>query len=298
MTTVLAAGAAVVDFVFQLNEAPSRSEKHRARDAAIVGGGCAANAAVAVARLGGTAILAARMGDDVIGDMILDDLEREHVDCSLVNRIAGRRSSYSSVIIDPSGERSIVNYRDPEIDAGGNWLEKRSLPAFDAALADTRWPDGAKVAMRAARDLGVPGVMDGEAPVREAQEALDLASHIAFSQSGLRDFVGGSDTETALKRAAAETGAWVCVTEGEDGVRWLDGDTVRHRPGFRVEAVDTLGAGDVWHGAFALALAQGKSEEQAVLFASATSALKCRCFGGRSGTPSERQVEFFLKENC
>ena len=103
MSTVLAAGAAVVDFVFQLDEAPSRSEKHRARDAAIVGGGCAANAAVAVARLGGKAILAARMGDDVIGDMIVGDLEAENVDCSLVKRIEGRRSSYSSVIIDPEG---------------------------------------------------------------------------------------------------------------------------------------------------------------------------------------------------
>ncbi len=297
MSTVLAAGAAVVDFVFQLDEAPSRSEKHRARDAAIVGGGCAANAAVAVARLGGKAILAARMGDDVIGDMIVGDLEAENVDCSLVKRIEGRRSSYSSVIIDPEGERSIVNYRDPQIDAAGNWLEKLSLPHFDAALADTRWPGGAKVAMQAAQQRGVPGVIDGEAPVRDAQAALDAASHIAFSEAGLHDFDGIGDTEAALKAAAAETGAWVCVTEGQDGVRWLDGDTVRHRPAFKVEAVDTLGAGDVWHGAFALALAQGKSEAAAIVFASATSALKCQQFGGRSGTPSEAQVELFLKEN-
>lgn len=297
MSTVLAAGAAVVDFVFQLDEAPSRSEKHRARDAAIVGGGCAANAAVAVARLGGRAILAARMGDDVIGDMIVGDLEAEQVDCSLVKRIEGRRSSYSSVIIDPEGERSIVNYRDPQIDANGNWLEKLDLPQFDAALADTRWPDGAKVAMRAAKERGVPGVIDGEAPVRDAQAALDNATHIAFSAAGLRDLDGIEDVETALKAAAAQTGAWVCVTAGEDGVRWLDGDAVRHQPAFRVEAVDTLGAGDVWHGAFALALAEGRSEEDAIIFASATSALKCQQFGGRSGTPSEAQVEQFLKEN-
>lgn len=297
MTTVLAAGAAVVDFVFQLDEAPSRSEKHRARDAAIVGGGCAANAAVAVARLGGKAILAARMGDDVIGDMIVGDLEAENVDCSLVRRIKGRRSSYSSVIIDPAGERSIVNYRDPQIDGVGNWLEECTMPDFDAALADTRWPDGARVAMRAARERGVPGVIDGEAPVREAQEALDMATHIAFSAAGLRDLDGIEDTRSALDAAAAQTGAWVCVTAGEDGVRWLDGETMRHFPAFNVDAVDTLGAGDVWHGAFALALAKGKSEEDAIIFASATSALKCQQFGGRSGTPSEGQVDLFLKEN-
>ena len=297
MPTVLAAGAAVVDFVFQLDEAPSRSEKHRARDAAIVGGGCAANAAVAVVRLGGTAVLAARLGNDVIGDMIIADLEKENVDCSLVKRMEGRRSSYSSVIIDPQGERSIVNFRDRDIDSGGSWLDKLDMPAFDVALADTRWPDGARVSMQAAKRRGVPGVIDGEAPVRDAQEALDNATHIAFSRAGLQDFTGNDDIEAALVGAADETGAWVCVTQGEGGVYWLENRAVRHMPAFKVDAVDTLGAGDIWHGAFALGLAQGKSEEQSIVFASAASAIKCTRFGGRAGTPSARDVEHFLKEN-
>ncbi|MEM6462721.1 MAG: PfkB family carbohydrate kinase [Pseudomonadota bacterium] len=298
MTTVLAAGAAVVDFVFQLNEVPSRSEKHRARDAAIVGGGCAANAAVAVARLGGHAVLAARMGDDVIGDIILADLEKEGVDCSLVKRITGRRSSYSSVLVDPGGERSIVNFRDPQIDDGESWLEKMTLPAFDVALADTRWPDGARVAMQAARQRGVCGVLDGEAPVREAPAALGLASHIAFSQAGLIDYDSGTDPEEALRRASEETGAWVCVTQGAKGVLWLENGTVKHMPAFEVDVVDTLGAGDVWHGAFALGLGQGKSEAEAIAFASAAAALKCRRFGGRTGTPKGSEVADFLEENA
>ncbi|MEX3011556.1 PfkB family carbohydrate kinase [Hoeflea sp. TYP-13] len=297
MTTVLAVGSAVVDFIFQLDEAPSRSEKHRARDAAIVGGGCAANAAVAVARLGGKAMLAARLGDDVIGDMIISDLEKEGVDSNLVKRFEERRSSYSSVIVDPDGERSIVNFRDMDIDFGGGWLELQELPAFDAALADTRWPDGARVAMRAALKRGVPGVIDGEAPVREAQAALMDATHIAFSRPGLLDFNDINDVEAALRQAAEETGAWVCVTEGGDGVRWLDNGTMRHMPAFEVKVVDTLGAGDVWHGAFALALARGDSESEAIRFASAASALKCRQFGGRSGAPTDSDVTTFLMEN-
>ena len=296
MTTVLAAGSAVVDFVFQLDEAPSRSEKHRARDATIVGGGCAANAAVAVSRLGGRAVLATRLGDDIIGDMILTDLEAEGVDCSLVRRFEGRRSSYSSVLVDPEGERSIVNFRDMEIDSGGGWLEETTLPDFDVALADTRWPEGARVMMQAARARGVPGVIDGEAPVREAEDALALATHIAFSQSGLRDFENTDDLETALRRAGDETGAWVCVTMGDVGVYWIEDDRFRHMPAFDVTAVDTLGAGDVWHGAFALMLARGSDEEAAIRFASATSALKCTRFGGRKGTPTADEVEAFLME--
>ncbi|MCY6383565.1 PfkB family carbohydrate kinase [Hoeflea prorocentri] len=298
MTTVLAAGSAVVDFVFQLNEAPSRSEKHRARDATIVGGGCAANAAVAVSRLGGQAVLAARLGDDVIGDMILTDLDKEKVDCSLVRRFEGKRSSYSSVLVDPEGERSIVNFRDMEIDFSGRWLEEGPLPRFDAALADTRWPDGARAMMQLARQRGVPGIIDGEAPVREAEDALRLASHIAFSQSGLRDFDNTDDLEAALRRAGSETGAWVCVTMGADGVYWIEDDRFRHMPAFEVKAVDTLGAGDVWHGAFALMLARGNDEETAIRFASATSALKCTRFGGRRGTPTADEVEAFLMERA
>ena len=253
------------------------------------------HAAVAVARLGGKACLAARLGDDAIGDMILSDLEKEGVDCSLVKRFEGRRSSYSSVLVDPEGERSIVNFRDMEIDFGGAWLERLELPAFDAALADTRWPDGARVMMQAARKRGVPGVIDGEAPVREAEAALSEATHIAFSRAGLRDFHDSDDVEAALTHAAEETGAWVCVTEGEEGVRWLENGAVRHLPAFRVAVVDTLGAGDVWHGAFTLRLAEGADEASAVRFANAAAAIKCKHFGGRRAAPDRAATEALLR---
>jgi len=296
MTTVIAAGVAVVDFVFLLDEVPHRAHKYRARDALIVGGGCAANAAVAVARLGGSAVLAARLGDDDIGDMILAGLEQENVDCSLVRRFAGKRSSFSSVIIDSIGERTLVGFRDETMDFGGEWLAESAMPAFDAALADTRWPEGARVLMEEARRRGVPGVIDGEAPMAEAADALKVASHIAFSNQGLEDFARGEDIDTALRKAARETGAWVCVTDGEHGVRWLDGDTVRHVPAFAVEAVDTLGAGDVWHGAFALMLGRGAPETEAMRYANAVSAIKCTQFGGRAGIPDADAVAAFLRE--
>ena len=297
MTTVIAAGVAVIDLVFLLDEIPHRARKYRARDAMIVGGGCAANAAVAVSRLGGRAVLAARLGSDDIGDMILSGLSKDNVDCTLVRRFDGKRSSYSSVTVDAEGERTIVNFRDTSMEFGGQWLAEADLPHFDAALADTRWPEGARVTMEAARQRGVPGVIDGEAPVREAERALHSASHIAFSAKGLQDFGGADDLEAGLRAASRETGAWVCVTEGEQGVRWLDGDTVRHMPGFGVETVDTLGAGDVWHGAFALMLGRGAQESEAIRYANAVSAIKCTQFGGRAGIPDAKAVDTFLGDH-
>ncbi|WP_419906788.1 PfkB family carbohydrate kinase [Hoeflea sp.] len=297
MTTVLVAGSAVVDFIFHLDEPPSWTEKHRAREAAIVGGGCAANAAVAISRLGGKAVLSARLGDDEIGDMILSGLDGEGVDSSLVKRFAGKRSSYASVLVDPQGERCVIAYRDNEIDAGDPWVEQLQLPSFDATLADTRWPEGASAMMQAARQRGVPGVIDGEAPLEGSEPAMKLASHVAFSQPGLYHYADSDDLEYGLKKAADETGAWVCVTVGEGGVHWLEDGIVRHMPAFKVDVVDTLGAGDVWHGVFTLKLAEGAHEEDAMRHASAASALKCTRFGGRSGTPDAGEVESFLMEN-
>lgn len=296
MATLLVAGVAVLDFVFALDEMPRRAEKYRAREAAVVGGGNAANAAAAIARLGGRARLATRLGDDPVGDLIVTGLEREGVDCTLARRFPGGRSSFSAVFVDPAGERQIVNYRDLGIGFSADWLGVDALGGFDAALTDTRWPDGAAAVLSAARSRGVPAVLDAEAPIREAAGALPLATHIAFSAQGLADFAPGTDRLDALKRARDIAGAFVCVTEGASGVTRLDGDRPVHTPAFPIEVRDTLGAGDVWHGAFALRLAEGAREAEAIGFANAVAAIKCTRFGGRAGVPTRAEAEAFLKE--
>ena len=296
MASILLAGVAVIDFIFMLDRLPRAAEKYRARDAAISGGGCAANAAVAVARLGGRASLAARIGDDTVGDLIVGGLEAEGVDCSRVRRFEGCRSSFSSVYVDASGERQIVNFRDVSLSFDAAWLAAEIPARFDAALGDTRWPQGSALVLRAARERGVPGVLDAEAPIAEALDALHAASHIAFSMQGLRDRCGHGDVARGLEQVAAETGAWVCVTDGPGGVTCLSGGVISHVPAFAVDAVDTLGAGDVWHGAFALALGEGMEELRAVRFANAVAAIKCMRFGGRAGIPRRDEVERFLED--
>lgn len=296
MATVLVAGVAVIDFVFQVDEMPRRAEKYRARGAEIIGGGGAANAAVTIARLGGSAMLATRLGDDAIADMILSDLARERVDCSLVKRLSGKRSSFSSVFIDANGERQIVNFRDMGMSFDADWLAPMLPQAFDAALADTRWPQGGPVVLRAARARGVPAVVDAEAPIQEAMETIRAGSHIAFSRQGLSDYAGSDNVERGLKLAAEETGAWVCVTDGEKDVVFLSKGEFGRVPSFPVEPIDTLAAGDVWHGAFALFLAEGMAEPEAIRFANAVSAMKCQRFGGRAGVPNRAEAEAFVRE--
>jgi sulfofructose kinase len=295
MTIVLLAGVAVLDFVFSVDAMPRRAEKYRALDAAVVGGGCAANAAVAIARLGGTARFSARVGADPVGDIIVSELLAEAVDCSLVKRFEGKRSSFSSVLVDAQGERQIVNFRDETLSFEAGWLEDAMPASFDAALVDTRWPEGGAAVLKTARRLSRPGVIDAEVPVAEAAEALTLASHIAFSAQGLREYTGLDDLQAGLRLAQSQAGAWVCYTDGANGVTFSDGDAMRHVPAFAVESIDTLGAGDVWHGAFALALGEGHREEDAIVFANAVAAIKCTKFGGRAGIPNRAETEAFMR---
>jgi sulfofructose kinase len=296
MPVVLVVGVAVMDFVFFVDEMPARPEKYRARDAAITGGGCAANAAFAIAQLGGRANLAGRLGDDAVGDLIQADLRSAAIDMSGLRRHAGHRSSFSSVYVDRAGERQIMNFRDHSLPRAPGWLHELDFTGVAAVLADTRWAEGATEAMRIARDRGVPGILDAEAPFDGSEEAVRLASHVAFSAQGLRAYAGGGDIDDCLRRHVVEPAQFVCVTDGGRGVFWRTNRDSGAVPAFPVSAVETLGAGDLWHGAFALRLAEGVGESDAVRFANAASALKCTRTGGRHGYPTRAEVETFLLE--
>lgn len=285
-------GHAVQDFVFSLPELPAGGRKFRARAFDSAGGGPAATAAVAVARLGGEAALAARIGDDAVGDQMVRELEAFGVDCRRVRRCAGRRSSLSAAMVDGKGERMIVNYRDDDLPRDADWLGDAS--GFDAVLADTRWPEGAAAGFAAARSAGVPAVLDADEPVPDDPAMLGAATHLAFSAEGLAQLAGESDLARALAAMRARWGSWTCVTDGARGVLICDGAGLSALGAFDVTPVDTLGAGDVWHGAFALKLAESANERDAVRFASAAAAIKVTRAGGRKGAPTRAEVEAFL----
>jgi sulfofructose kinase len=294
MSNVLCVGIATLDYIYGVETLPTEGRKYRAAALEVLGGGIAANAAVAVARLGGRASLVTRLGDDIAGDAIRAGLGDEHVDLDLCRPLAGRRSPVSAIMVDRGGERMIVSYSDAELPALPDWVPS-SLPAgVGCVLGDTRWEEGALQIFREARKAGVPALLDGDR--KPADPALlDAATHIAFSEVGLKELTGLDDPADAL--LCVKAGArWLAVTAGERGVWVRDGGAVTHVEAFPVEAVDTLAAGDVWHGAFALALAEGQPELQAVRFASAAAAIKCTRFGGRKGAPARAEVESFLKE--
>ena len=293
MTDVLIAGVAVADIIMGVAELPRTAEKYRAENAHVTVGGCAANAAIAVARHGGRAHLAARLGDDLIGSLIVDSLEAEGVDLSLSDRRRGALSSFSSIYIDRAGERQIMNFRGQGL---SETIDLAKAPRARAVLADNRWPMLTREAIETARRWSVPAVIDAEAPFDA--EVVRGATHIAFSMQGLGEYAPGLSVADALEQARVDFDCWVAVTDGPEGVWYTAPDGVGHIPSFRVAVVDTLGAGDIWHGAFALQLAEGADEVAAIRFANAAAALKCTEFGGASGCPDRRRTEEFLEREA
>jgi sulfofructose kinase len=296
MVAVSCIGQAVQDFVFSVDAMPDAAEKYRASAFQSIGGGPAATAAVAIARLGGVVQLAARTGDDAIAGLVVTELESYGVDCSLVRRFANRTSSLSAVIVDKAGERLIVNYLDPALDTTSSWLPQQLPDNINAVLVDTRWPEGALHGLQLARQAGVPAVLDADLPVPADGELLRVASHVAFSAAGLAEYCSDADPARGLQAVDATTDAWCCVTLGGGGTIYMSDGELRKVAAQKVRVSDTLGAGDVWHGAFALALAQGHSTNDAMTFASAAAALKVQNGGGRAGCPTRENVEDLLQQ--
>ena len=278
MTRLLVCGIAVMDYVHRVETIPVGEGKHRSTSFERIGGGCAANAAVGAARLGAGVTLMARLGTDATGDELAALLADHQVTAAFAR---GGRTPLSSVFIDTAGERMIVNFPGADLPTA-----PPPVPDFDAALVDCRWPDASAAVLRHARSLGRPSVLDGEKYT--PPDLADLAEHVVFSAPGLRDFGGIDDLGSALSDAAARLSGHVAYTDGPAGVVWADGLRV---PAPKVAAVDTLGAGDLWHGAFALGLGRGEDRAAACRFANAAAALKCSRAGGWTEYPTSHELE-------
>jgi sulfofructose kinase len=295
---VLCAGIIVLDEVFQVEDFPQPDGKVQAKGFFAVNGGCAANAAVAVARLGGRATLAAPMGgppgEDDNGDRVLAALARDNVDCSACQRTAGLATALSAIFINARGDRTIVTYRDDRVATTAPADPDTLVAAADIVLADNRFPDFVTPICAAARRRGLRLVLDGDRPTVEDDPLFRLASHLIFSSECLRETTGLADLAEALLRIAKTTDAFLAVSNGPDDIMYLRDGKPRRLPVFAIRAVDTLGAGDALHGGFALALAEGKNEVEALRFGAAAASLKCARPGGSAGMPTRAEVEALL----
>jgi sugar/nucleoside kinase (ribokinase family) len=294
---ILCIGIPVRDLSFRVEAVPERGSKANATHLAEICGGNALNAAIAIARLGGRVTFAGPMGDarETSSAFILDRMAAEGIDTAHVVRMPGLMTPVSAIMIEPSGERTLTIYRDP-----GLWSVQ--LPPADqlvagcqAVLVESRCASFAIDLCAEARRRGIPVIVGVDRAMMLTDGLLTAASHLLFASEQVQETAGIADDGEALKRLAKLTPAFLAATRGPRGTIWLnEAGEPEATPAFPVEAVDTLGAGDVFHGAFTLRLAEGGAIREALRFAAAAAALKCTRHGGGPAAPQRIEVEDFL----
>jgi sulfofructose kinase len=295
---ILCAGGAVQDIVMRVDKFPTPGIKVQASDFLITSGGQAGNAAVAVARLGAQCSYIGALGDheDEVANTIVKTFAGENIDVSRALRVPGARSSVSLILIDAAGEKMIATRRDQGLNKAVPDDPAAAVAGLDAVLLDNRYSNITLPICRAAKARGVPRVLDFDKPTPADDPLLLASTHVIASADALRDAMKLDDLAAALCKLGESYKGFLAVTDGPHGVFWLDGGEIRHMPAFKVDAVDTLGAGDTFHGAFTFRLVETGDVVGAMRFAAAAAAIKCTRFGGLKGAPTRAEVDGFLRE--
>ncbi|CUX35685.1 sugar kinase [Agrobacterium genomosp. 13] len=297
---VLCVGAAVLDTLFRVHEMPKGEGKVLPYEMLQIAEGMASSAAYAVHLMGGRASLWGAVGDDETGTRILRDLAESGIDVAGMTIASGARSALSTIIIDDRGERLIVPFYDHRLHEKKRSCTPEDIAPFDAVLVDVRWPELALDVLTVARTLGKPAILDGDvAPIETLEKLAPAATHIVFSEpaaAGLTGIETVKDMLPVLHARYPQT--FIAVTAGPAGCWWTEaGDpTVHFQTTMQVKAVDTLAAGDIFHGTFALAMAEGMESRAAIRLSSVAAALKCTIFGGRIGAPTREETEEALRQ--
>lgn len=262
----------------------------------VEGGGLTGTALVAASRLGARTVMLGRIGDDKIGAKIVRGLEAEGVDTSSLIRVAGAKSYFSIVHVDAdTAERTIYGRQEEGIDCPVELINLDVLSGVDVLVMDPHWPEGARVVAQKARELEIPIVMDSSLKP-QVVDIVAMSDYPIVSRNAAFKFAGTNDCPAAAQRLRDLGPRAAIITCGSEGTYYASENEEGYVPAFKVKAVDTTGAGDVFHGAFAFGLAQGWSLRDIVTFASAVAAIKCTKVGGRAGIPTLDQTLLFIHE--
>jgi len=303
MVDIVGLGLATMDIITLVPRLPRQDEVYRARCIELEGGGPVATALVAATRLGASTAYLGPIAPTTWGGLVRTGLEAAGVDTTFAPPRGSGEQTVSVILVDQdTGQRSIL-YDPGEMQD----LRPAEVPVELVTSARALHLDGVHLeaachAARIARRAGVVVSFDGGAGELWAgtERLLPLVDLLVVARRYAQQHTGHADPRDAGPALLETYGPrQVVITDGVRGCWFWDaarrnaGEHL-HRPAFATDAVDTTGAGDVFHGAYLYAFLQGWPAEKTLAFASATAALKCRKLGGRSGIPTRPQVEAFL----
>ena len=293
---VVGLGCSAYDILCVVRQWPEPDQKIAAEELLQQGGGPVATGLVAVARLGGRAAIIGKVGDDDFGRFMVNELAAEGVDTRAMQLGPPGGSHFAFCVADRStGKRTIFFYRGRGDPLPPERVDRELVVSGRALLVDGNHMQAAVRAAGWAREAGIPVVMDAEHYRKGLDDLIHRVDYLVPSREFAVEAAGTEDPVEAARQLTQWGPHTVIVTLGADGCAGVHKGEAISQPGFRVDVVDTTGAGDVFHGVVCLGLAWGWEMPRVLRYACAVAALKCRKLGGRSGIPSLREADEFLR---
>ncbi len=304
---VAVAGSLNMDFVVSVERLPRPGETVLGAGFRTIPGGKGANQACAAGRVGGGRVavrMIGRVGGDVFGEALKASLSEAGVEAGAVRVVEGEPTGVALIWVERSGENSIV------VAPGANGtLTAGEMEAMRPVFAECGWVlfqleipmEAVAAGLAAAREEGAKTILD-PAPARElGPEILRLVDILTPNEGEALALLGRAagrvsiEEAPELARALLELGPRAVILKlGHQGAFYCDGTTELFQPGFVVEARDTTAAGDVFNGALAVALAEGRGMAAALLWANAAAAISVTRAGAQASIPTREEVEEFL----
>jgi len=296
---IIGLGALAVDDLLYLDHYPQLNEKMSIKMQQRQGGGCTATALVTSARQGVKSAYCGRLGDDDLSLYSLNELEREGVDISPVQHSNGAKPYHAIILVDmPSASRVILFNSEGVEEPDSSVVTEDLINSSRFLFIDHAAYTSGTLAAGFARSHGIPVIADIEwVNLPDLNHFLGLIDHLIVGIDTARAITHKEAVMEMVSELSNPQRAACVITDGVNGCWYNEyGGVVHHFPTYQVDAIDTTGCGDVFHGAYAAALARGENVTRAIQVASASAALKAQCCGGRTGIPDLATVEKFIME--
>ncbi len=284
-----------VDFLCVVPEFPASNSKMKMLQFSKQGGGQVATAMVALSRWGVRTKYIGKVGEDELGRFSLHSIRQEGVDVSSVTMEPNATNQFATIIVDrASGERTILWDRDERLMYREGGLQKEGICSGKLLHLDGHDVHAAIQSARWAKEEGIPTVVDLDKVEPLTFELIRKIDFVITSSGFPTLFTGMSDPGKALAEMQRQIPGFLCTTLGHQGaIAFVDGE-ILHAKGFETDAIDTTGAGDVFHAGFIYGLLQNWEVKEILRFANAAAALKCGEVGGRKGIPTLEKIQNFL----
>lgn len=300
---ILVIGSLNMDIVIGMKKMPEKGETILGKNLTYVPGGKGANQACALGKLGGKTAMLGCVGQDGFGNHQIENLRKNHVDVSYLKQVSQKPTGTAVIYVDEQGQNSIVVVAGANEACDMGYLKEHDFlfEQYDFFVFQMEIPcEAVWYGIQRAKELGKTVFLNpAPAPDFIPEELLGQIDYLTPNETELIKLAGMSQvTEENIREGARrllEKGIKnVLVTLGEKGVLLVNRDTEKIYPARKVQAVDTTAAGDCFNGALVTALAEGKSLEEAILFANTASSVAVTRKGAQSSIPDREEVEALM----